>query len=137
MTMRKPGFILVFAATVAFGADPPNGEWPMWGGTPDRNMISSMAKAPVEWDVDSNKNIVWKAGLGSQTYGNPVVADGKVFVGTNNEALKDPELKGDRGVLMAFAESDGKFLWQHASAKLKSGRVNDWPYQGVASSPLV
>ena len=38
---------------------------------------------------------------------------------------------------MAFRESDGEFLWQHTSEKLAAGRVNDWPYQGVASSPLV
>ncbi len=109
----------------------------MWGGTPDRNMVSRMENPPVEWDVQSKKNVAWVAALGSQTYGNPVVADGKVFVGTNNEALYDPKQDGDRGVLLAFRESDGEFLWQHTSAKLKSGRVNDWPYQGVASSPLV
>ena len=38
---------------------------------------------------------------------------------------------------MAFRESDGEFLWQHTHAKLESGRANDWPFQGVASSPLV
>ena len=45
--------------------------------------------------------------------------------------------RGDRGVLMAFRESNGEFLWQQTHAKLESGRANDWPYQGVASSPLV
>jgi outer membrane protein assembly factor BamB len=38
---------------------------------------------------------------------------------------------------MAFRESDGQFLWQHTHAKLEAGRANDWPFQGVASSPLV
>jgi len=38
---------------------------------------------------------------------------------------------------MAFRASDGQFLWQHTNEKLASGRVNDWPYQGVASSPMV
>ena len=38
---------------------------------------------------------------------------------------------------MAFRESDGEFLWQHTHEKLAAGRANDWPYQGVASSPLV
>ena len=38
---------------------------------------------------------------------------------------------------MAFRESDGEFLWQQTHAKLESGRANDWPFQGVASSPLV
>jgi outer membrane protein assembly factor BamB len=109
----------------------------MWGGTPDRNMVSGMKGAPVTWDVGTKRNVKWMAVLGSQSYGNPVVSGGTVFVGTNNEALRDPKQPGDRGVLMAFRESDGEFLWQHTSEKLASGRVNDWPFQGVASSPLV
>jgi outer membrane protein assembly factor BamB len=113
------------------------GDWPMWGGTPIRNMVSDMKGAPVTWDIQSKKNVRWMAALGSQSYGNPVVAGGKVFVGTNNEGLRDPKQAGDRGVLMAFSEKDGAFLWQITHEKLASGRVNDWPYQGVASSPLV
>ena len=109
----------------------------MWGGTADRNMVSNMKGLPTEWDVKTKKNVKWVAQLGSQSYGNPVVADGMVFVGTNNEALRDPKQGGDRGVLMAFRESDGEFLWQHTHPKLESGRANDWPFQGVASSPLV
>ena len=57
----------------------------MWGGTPDRNMVSSMKGLPTTWDVKTKKNIKWVAELGSQAYGNPVVANGMVFVGTNNE----------------------------------------------------
>jgi outer membrane protein assembly factor BamB len=38
---------------------------------------------------------------------------------------------------MAFNEADGAFLWQHTHEKLSTGRANDWPYQGIASSPLV
>ena len=118
-------------------SDPGTGDWPMWGGTPDRNMVSDMTGLPAEWDVKSGMNIRWVADLGSQSYGNPVVANGMVFVGTNNELLRDPEQGGDRGVLMAFRESDGEFLWQQAHRKLESGRANDWPFQGIASSPLV
>jgi outer membrane protein assembly factor BamB len=77
------------------------------------------------------------AALGSQAYGNPVVAGGQVYVGTNNEGLRDPKITGDKGILMAFRESDGEFLWQAVTDKLAAGRVNDWPYQGVCSSPLV
>jgi outer membrane protein assembly factor BamB len=118
-------------------SDPGTGDWPMWGGTPDRNMVSSMKGLPTEWDVKTKKNVKWVAALGSQSYGNPVVAGGMVFVGTNNEAARDPSQGGDRGVLMAFRESDGEFIWQQTHAKLESGRANDWPFQGVASSPLV
>jgi len=118
-------------------SDPGTGDWPMWGGTPDRNMVSDMTGLPAEWDVESGMNIKWVAELGSQSYGNPVVSDGMVFIGTNNELVRDPKQPGDRGVLMAFRESDGEFLWQQTHTKLEAGRANDWPFQGVASSPLV
>jgi len=112
-------------------------DWPMWGGTMDRNMVSNMKGIPDKWDVATKENIRWTATLGSQSYGNPVVANGVVLVGTNNEGLRDPKQPGDRGVLLAFRESDGEFLWQITHEKLAAGRVNDWPYQGVCSSPLV
>ncbi len=128
---------LVALPVARSASDPGTGDWPMWGGTPDRNMVSNMKGLPTTWDVQSGKNVKWVAELGSQTYGNPVVAEGVVLVGTNNEALRNPEQDGDRGVLMAFRESDGEFLWQATHEKLAAGRVNDWPYQGLCSSPLV
>ena len=131
LLLLLPGFGLIR------GSGPATGDWPMWGGTPDRNMVSDMKGIPTTWDVKTKKNIKWVAQLGSQAYGNAVVSNGMVFVGTNNEALKNPKQPGDRGVLMAFRESDGEFLWQHTNEKLPAGRVNDWPYQGVCSSPLV
>src|SRR5580700_11166374 len=133
-------FMLALGARPArmVASDPGGGgDWPMWGGTPDRNMVSNMKGLPIDWDVKTKKNVRWVANLGSQSYGNAVVANGMVFVGTNNEAPRDPKQPGDRGVLMAFRESDGEFLWQQTHEKLSSGRANDWPYQGVASSPLI
>ncbi|CAN5529316.1 hypothetical protein BH20ACI3_BH20ACI3_20750 [soil metagenome] len=126
-------------ASIVEASDPGTSDWPMWGGTPDRNMTSNMKGLPMSWDVKTKKNVKWVAVLGSQTYGNVVVSGGRVFVGTNNEAnpAYDPSIKGDKGVLMAFNEADGAFLWQMVHDKLAAGRVNDWPYQGVASSPLV
>ena len=100
-------------------------------------MVSDATGLPTEWDVKTGKNIKWVASLGSQSYGNPVVAGGVVLVGTNNEAMRDPKQPGDRGVLMAFRESTGEFMWQATFEKLSSGRANDWPFQGIASSPLV
>ena len=102
----------------------------MWGGTADRNMISNMKGMPTSWDVKEKKNVKWVAQLGSQTYGNVVVSGGMVFVGTNNEGLRDPKITGDKGILMAFRESDGEFMWQMVHDKLAAGRVNDWPLSG-------
>jgi len=98
-----------------WASDPGIGDWPMWGGTPDRNMVSKMKGLPTSWDVKAGKNVKWIGQLGSQAYGNPVVAGGQVYVGTNNELLRNPKEGGDRGVLMCFRESDGKFLWQHTN----------------------
>jgi outer membrane protein assembly factor BamB len=131
--MRTAVFLVaLLASPVLLSAD-----WPMWGGTASRNMVSSMKGLPTQWDIKTGKNVKWVAELGSQSYGNPTVASGVVLVGTNNEAMRDPKQGGDRGVLMAFRESDGEFLWQATYEKLASGRANDWPYQGVASSPLI
>jgi outer membrane protein assembly factor BamB len=95
-----------------------------------------MKGLPATWDYAKKENIRWIAALGSQSYGNPVVADGVVLVGTNNEGLRDPETTRRPRRAHGLRESDGEFLWQ-ITDKLAAGRVNDWPYQGVCSSPLV
>ena len=123
---------------------PADREWPMWGGTPSRNMVSPIARIAIDFEPLDNpekqirqKRILWIAMLGSQTYGNPVVAGGKVFVGTNNGARYRPKHQGDRGCVLAFAAKSGKLLWQLTREKLPQGRVNDWPEQGICSAPCV
>lgn len=138
--MKKLALVVVCALAVTAGSSGANKgvtDWPMWGGSPDRNMVSDATGLPSTWDVKTGENIKWVAALGSQSYGNPVVAGGVVLVGTNNEAVRDPKQPGDRGVVMAFRESTGEFMWQATYEKLTSGRANDWPFQGIASSPLV
>ena len=110
-------------------------DWPMWGGSSQRNMVSQIKNLPASWDIPTGKNIKWKAELGSTSYGNPTIADGKIFLGTNNDNPRNPEITGDKGILMCFRESDGKFLWQAVTDKLES--AYDWPEQGVCSSPAV
>jgi outer membrane protein assembly factor BamB len=112
----------------------------MFGGTPSRNMVNlTDKKLPVTWCVEEGKqkNIRWIANVGRHTYGGPVVADGKIFVGTNNGNPRDPNIKQkDKAILMAFNEADGKFLWQI---------VHDLPEfvpviareEGLCSTPVV
>ncbi|MFK7767982.1 MAG: PQQ-binding-like beta-propeller repeat protein [Mariniblastus sp.] len=115
--------------------------WPMWGGTLGRNMISAEPKVSLDFDLQKGKegNVLWTQGLGSQTYGNPIVANGKIFVGTNNGGgwRKDkypPEQ--DKGVVLCF-DTDGKFIWQLTREKLAAGRVKDWLLQGICSVPAI
>jgi len=123
------------AAAAAAAATAP--EITMFGGEPSRNMASDEKGLPTKFDPASGVNVKWVANLGSQSYGGPIVGGGKVYVGTNNEGLRNPKLTGDRGVLAAFDVKDGKFLWQAAFPKLPAGRVNDWPLQGICSTPAI
>ncbi len=127
------------------------GDWPQWAGTSYRNNTPVGENIPVQWDVgkfdrktgkwlgDGAENIKWVTQVGSQTYGNPVVSRGKLFVGTNNGAGYLPRYPSrvDLGCLLCFRESDGAFLWQDSNEKLPTGRVHDWPLQGVCAAPLV
>jgi len=117
------------------------GDWPMWGGNNSRNMVNSTTGINLEIEPpesgEGGTGVKWSVSLGSQTYGNPVVADGRVFVGTNNGSEYREQHKGDRGVLLCFDEEDGTFLWQLTRKKLPAGRVNDWPEQGICSTPCV
>ncbi|MFO1063900.1 MAG: PQQ-binding-like beta-propeller repeat protein [Pirellulales bacterium] len=114
-------------------------DWPQWGGSPFRNNTPDATTIPTEWDVQTGKNVRWSMPLGSETYGNSVAANGKVYVGTNNGAayIKRYPATVDLGVLLCFDEKDGKFLWQHSNEKLPTGRVHDWPDQGVCAAPMV
>jgi outer membrane protein assembly factor BamB len=125
-------------------ADAPSGgkhDWVMYGGTPARNLVNTQVKClPAEFSP--TQNVKWSADLGSKAYGGPIIAGGRVFVGTNNQKPRNPaDVKNgkplDLGVLMAFNENNGKFLWQNAFPKLAAGRVNDWPLEGLCSSPVV
>ncbi len=114
-------------------------DWAQWSGWSSKNNTPEATNIPTEWDIDEGKNILWKVDLGSQTYGNPVVANGKVYVGTNNGAghiARYPSTV-DLGCLLCFEEETGKFLWQHSSPKLPTGRVHDWPLQGICCAPFV
>jgi outer membrane protein assembly factor BamB len=115
-------------------------EWSLYGGSPSRNFVNLVEKdLPRTWDVrkGKEKNIKWNAQLGDKAYGGPIVAGGKIYIGTNNGKPRDPAVTGDKGILMCFRESDGEFLWQAVHDKLLAGRVNDWPHEGICSSPAV
>ena len=125
-------------------------DWPQWGGpNPGRNMYSPATGLPdrfepgkpksgtEEIDMATTKNVKFVAKLGSQSYGNTTVSQGKVFVGTNNDHPRDPQHQGDRSILKCFDEKTGAFLWQLVVPKLKSGKVNDWENLGLLSSPFI
>ncbi|MEX2212541.1 MAG: PQQ-binding-like beta-propeller repeat protein [Phycisphaeraceae bacterium] len=127
-----------------------------WGRSPRRNNVVtdpvSTRTVPITWDVGSfnddtgdwqpgtGKHIKWTARLGSNSFGNPVVTGGKVFIGTNNDRgylARFPAGKVDLGVLLCFDAKDGRFLWQYSSEKLEGGDRHDFAGIGICSSPYV
>jgi len=125
-------------------------DWPAWGGTdPGRNMYSPAKGIPAKFnagkfkpnseeiDLSTTENVKWVEKLGSQTYGNTVIANGKVLIGTNNATPRDERFKDDKSLLLCFNEYNGDFLWQLTVPKLASGKVNDWEYLGLLASPFV
>src|SRR5437764_714728 len=64
--------------------------WIMYGGSPARNMVNAEVKGlPAEFGPDNG--VKWAADLGSKAYGGPIVAGGRVFIGTNNQKPRDPK----------------------------------------------
>ncbi len=161
--MRKSllgcGLLLVGLLGVARG-----GDWPQWGGRDARNMVSpeqhladsfepgrltrmgpttdpadepTGAEHPVALDAATSRNVKWSATLGSQCYGNVVVAGGRVLLGTNNAHPRDPQVRGQHGVLLCLDERTGKFMWQLAVPKYTDLKMFDTLDLGICSSPTV
>jgi outer membrane protein assembly factor BamB len=148
-TGGRPVMSIPDSAGTAEAADAKGGpsDHTMFGGTNDRNMVNLKDKN-IPDKFDPEKDAIWKAELGSKAYGGPVIASGRVYVGTNNARPRNPrdnkknadgEVEPlDKGVVMVFDEKSGKFLWQAIHDKLAgAGRVHDWPDEGICSTPTV
>ncbi|MGL6225960.1 MAG: PQQ-binding-like beta-propeller repeat protein [Thermoguttaceae bacterium] len=121
-----------------------------WGGSADRNNVSTVEKIPESWNPgqfdkrsgkwiggDNAKNIKWVSPVGSVSYATPIVAKGLVFCATNNKSGFDPAFPAsvDLGVLVAYDAETGEFCGQFTQTKLDGSL--DWPDQGLCSNPAV
>ncbi len=113
------------------------GDQPQWGQRHTRNMVSAEKGLPDSFDPATKKNVRWKVRIGTKTYGTPVVAGGRILIGTNNGNPRDPRFDDDRGVLLCLDERDGSFLWQLALAKRGPSAYWDWPGTGLCSPATV
>ncbi|MBM4017267.1 MAG: pyrrolo-quinoline quinone [Planctomycetes bacterium] len=128
-------------------------DWPQWGGRNERNFASDEKGLPTTFSPGGEKiegdqkvraapdNLKWAAKLGSQTYGNPTVSAGRVFIGTNDAGLADPRIrKTGGGLVLCLEEATGKVLWRLPVPRLKT-REKSFNYDnmnlGVCSSPTV
>jgi len=124
--------MLIFAVSLSFA-----GDQPQWGEKHTRNMVSTEKNLVSAFDPDTGENVKWTAPLGSATWSTPIVAQGKVFIGTNNQSPRDPRHKGDRGILFCLDEETGELLWQLVVPKLGPDPYFDWPQTGIVSPVTV
>ncbi len=140
----KPPFASFFLLLFSLAA--PGADWPQWGGTAARNMVSLEKNLPETFVpgekgtaaegilLATTRNVRWAARIGSNSCGTPTVAGGRVFVG----AMIDR-----KGVMNCFEEATGKLLWQWVMpcrSDLKEDAMNfrQFPKSlGVCSTPAV
>jgi len=94
-------------------------------------------------DLKTTRNVRWAVQLGSAAFGNPTVAGGKVFLGTDDLMLgADRRFRRTRGGLVkCLSEATGELLWKLVVPVRKKGLPEDAHYGqqhlGVCSSPAV
>jgi len=90
-------------------------DWPQWGGSDGKNMVSEEKGLPDSFvpgekdpqgagiKMETTKNVKWVARLGGLTCSTPTVAGGRVFIGT---------MRDEQGAFLCLDERTGKTLWQ-------------------------
>ena len=125
--------LLVLAGPTALAA----ADQPQWGERFTRNQVSPEKNLPELFDPKTGRHVKWTAELGTQTHSTPVVAGGRVLIGTNNGRSRNPKQRGDRGVLMCFDEQTGRFCWELLVPKRGPSMFWDWPNAGICSPATV
>ena len=132
-----PRFVTLVLFAILAGTPLPAADQPQWGQAWSRNMVSAERGLPDSFDPKTGRNIKWTARLGTESHSTPVIAGGRVYVGSNNGEPRDHRHVGDRGVLMCFDERDGRLLWQLVVPKREEDPYHDWPKCGIASPATV
>jgi outer membrane protein assembly factor BamB len=121
-------------------------DWPQWGGTASKNMVSLEERLPETFVpgkkdpqgngilMNTTKNVKWAARIGDFSCGTPTVAGGKVLVGG---------MANKRGIVKCFDEATGKLLWQwtkpcRSDLQAEAMNFRQFPESlGVCSTPAV
>ncbi len=137
------------AAAVCFAEGASAADWPQWGGTESKNMVSAEKGLPSSFtpgekgpkggiQMDTARNVRWAVAVGHNACSTPAVAGGKVFLGS---------VQDNEGLLLCLDEASGKRLWQWKAPprgdvppQINGRKLNFGTMQmrmGVCSSPLV
>lgn len=91
----------------------------------------------VVWNCEDpdSKHVAWRSQTGSIN-GSLAFSKDHVLVGSNNEHPRDGKNQGDRGVIMCFQRSNGRFIWQNTHARMERWD-QDLPRMAITSKPTI
>lgn len=133
-----PAWLALWTALSLSACNAPANDWPQWGGSNGRNMISDEKGLPASFVpgekdpqggrilMETTKNVRWAAKLCPTIYSTPVVAGGRIFVGGQQPGL---------GLLLCLDEKDGKLLWQWQGPARKVPLHIDGFLIGISPNP--
>jgi len=111
------------------------GDFTQWGGSDQKTMSSPEKGLPENFepgkkkrdylglDLSTAKNVQWAVRLGTENYSAPIVANGRVFIGANDEMMQEDRFRPTRGgQFLCLNESTGKLLWRLAVPRLEIDR---------------
>ena len=87
--------------------------------------------------IGTSANVRWAVPISSGTYATPVVANGKVLMGTLNEVEWDKRRTGSMNVMLCLDEKTGEFLWQLPLPKDYQIPYFDSHCVGISATPTV
>ncbi len=152
---RSVKVCLGFFGMALWSAAAPADDWPQWGGRSERNMVSGEKGLPdlrprdgqeaANLNDPASPYVKWKHKLVASTYGNPTVANGRIFVGTAGP---------DCGRVVCLDEATGQLVWELVAPHRdfptperpeKWEKGSSWDYYlpaggkdlGICSSPTV
>ena len=110
-------------------------------GLPD-SFTPGKRKRTTGVDLATTENVKWAARLGSENYSTPVVAGGRVYVGTNDDDIGDPKYQStEGGVLKCLDEATGKLVWKLVVPRTDRHENKKWLFDnmglGICSTPAV
>lgn len=126
MSMKSLAAFSCLAVFVAHShAESGKFDWPQWQGA-NRDGISKEAGLLESWPTDGPK-VAWRIDDLGTGYSAPAIAGGKIF-GLSN--------RGDKEVVWALSETNGKELWATPLGGAQSGGMRQG-IEGTGSTPTV
>ena len=129
------GFWVLVACFLALAAQARAQNWPQFRGPGASGLPGEMTTLPMEWDVESGKNVGWRTKIPGLAHASPIVWENRVYVATvvsSGAADLKVGLYGD----IRAADDNGPQTWRLLAIDKSSGKIA-WDKVGHEGVPRV